>query len=42
MSKRVAMVDDDALVRADLRMILVGDSSIEIVGEASDGRDALA
>jgi len=40
-SIRVAIVDDDALVRAGLRMILGGDSSIEIVGEASDGRDAL-
>ena len=40
-SIRVAIVDDDALVRAGLRMILGGDPSIEIVGEASDGRDAL-
>ena len=38
---RVAIVDDDALVRAGLRMILGGDPSIEIVGEAADGREAL-
>ncbi|MFP7834880.1 response regulator [Marisediminicola sp. LYQ134] len=38
---RLAIVDDDALVRAGLRMILGGDASIDIVGEASDGRDAL-
>ncbi|KGJ76976.1 LuxR family transcriptional regulator [Cryobacterium roopkundense] len=38
---RVAIVDDDALVRAGLRMILGGDSSLSVVGEASDGREAL-
>ena len=41
MNIRVAIVDDDALVRAGLRMILGGDPSIEIVGEAADGREAL-
>lgn len=41
MNIRVAIVDDDALVRAGLRMILGGDPSIEIVGEAADGRGAL-
>lgn len=40
-SIRVAIVDDDALVRAGLRMILGGDPSIEILGEAADGREAL-
>lgn len=34
---RVVIVDDDPLVRAGLRMILGGDRSIEIVGEAGDG-----
>jgi DNA-binding NarL/FixJ family response regulator len=38
---RVVIVDDDALVRAGLRMILAGASDIEIVGEASDGIQAL-
>jgi DNA-binding NarL/FixJ family response regulator len=34
---RVAIVDDDALVRAGLSLILGGASDIEIVGEADDG-----
>jgi len=40
-SIRLAIVDDDALVRAGLRMILGGDAAITIVGEAADGREAL-
>ena len=39
---RVAIVDDETLVRAGLRMILGGDPSIEIVAEASDGVEAVA
>ena len=38
---RVVIVDDEALVRAGLRMILGGDPSIEIVAEAGDGVEAL-
>ena len=38
---RVLLVDDDALVRAGLRMILGADPTIEVVGEASDGADAV-
>lgn len=38
---RVVVVDDDALVRAGLAMILGGDRSIEIVGEAADGIEAI-
>nr|WP_246020856.1 response regulator transcription factor [Arthrobacter echini] len=38
---RVVLVDDDSLVRAGLRLILGGCPSLEIVGEASDGREAL-
>ncbi|WP_336216937.1 response regulator transcription factor [Nonomuraea sp. LPB2021202275-12-8] len=34
---RVLIVDDDALVRAGLSMILGGTDDIEIVGEAGDG-----
>ncbi len=34
---RVLIVDDDALVRAGLTMILSGARDIEVVGEASDG-----
>jgi DNA-binding NarL/FixJ family response regulator len=37
---RVVLVDDEALVRTGLRLILGGDRSIEIVGEAADGIDA--
>ncbi len=38
---RVLLVDDDALVRSGLRMMLAGAESLEVVGEAADGRDAL-
>jgi DNA-binding NarL/FixJ family response regulator len=34
---RVLVVDDDALVRAGLSMLLAGAEDIEIVGEAADG-----
>lgn len=34
---RVLLVDDDPLVRSGLRMMLTGDETITIVGEASDG-----
>ncbi|WP_407343157.1 response regulator [Pengzhenrongella phosphoraccumulans] len=39
---RVVIVDDEALVRAGLRMILGGDPTIEVVGEAADGDQAVA
>jgi DNA-binding NarL/FixJ family response regulator len=39
---RVLLVDDDALVRAGLRMILSAAPDLEVVGEVSDGRGALA
>ena len=38
---RVLIVDDDDLMRAGLRGVLSSDASIEVVGEASDGRDAV-
>jgi DNA-binding NarL/FixJ family response regulator len=38
---RVVLVDDDALVRSGLRMLLAGAQGIEVVGEADDGRGAL-
>ena len=38
---RVVIVDDDALVRAGLAMILGGTRSIEIVGQAGDGSAGL-
>jgi DNA-binding NarL/FixJ family response regulator len=37
---RVLVVDDDALVRAGLTMLLAGADDIEIVGEAADGSEA--
>ena len=36
---RVLVVDDDALVRAGLTMLLAGAGDIKIVGEAADGRE---
>ena len=41
MDIRVYMVDDHALVRAGMRMILGGQSDIEVVGEAGSGEAAL-
>jgi DNA-binding NarL/FixJ family response regulator len=41
LSIRVLIVDDQALVRAGFRMILESERAIEIVGEASDGLEAL-
>jgi DNA-binding NarL/FixJ family response regulator len=38
---RVLLVDDDALVRSGLRMMLSGAPGIEVVGEADDGRAVL-
>lgn len=38
---RVLIVDDDDLMRAGLRGVLASDAAIEVVGEASDGRDAV-
>jgi DNA-binding NarL/FixJ family response regulator len=39
---RVLLVDDDALVRSGLKMMLAGAERIEVVGEADDGRGVLA
>jgi DNA-binding NarL/FixJ family response regulator len=39
---RVVLVDDEALVRSGLRLILEGDPGIHVVGEASDGRAGMA
>jgi DNA-binding NarL/FixJ family response regulator len=38
---RVLLVDDDALVRSGLRMMLAGAERIAVVGEAEDGRGVL-
>jgi DNA-binding NarL/FixJ family response regulator len=42
MSLRVLIVDDQALVRAGFRMILEAEEDMEVVGEAADGREAVA
>lgn len=39
---RVLLVDDDALVRAGLKIILSSADDVEIVGEADDGAKAVA
>jgi DNA-binding NarL/FixJ family response regulator len=39
---RVLLVDDDALVRAGLRIILSSAEDLEVVGEADDGAHAVA
>ncbi len=39
---RVLLVDDDALVRSGLRLMLSGDGDIEVVGEAADGSGVAA
>jgi DNA-binding NarL/FixJ family response regulator len=38
---RVLLVDDDALVRSGLRMMLAGAKTLEVVAEAADGREVL-
>lgn len=42
MSVRVLLVDDQAMVRTGFRLILESEPGIEVVGEAADGREALA
>jgi DNA-binding NarL/FixJ family response regulator len=39
---RVLLVDDDALVRSGLKMMLAGTEEAAVVGEAQDGRGVLA
>jgi DNA-binding NarL/FixJ family response regulator len=41
-SIRVGIVDDQALVRTGFRMVLESEPGIEVVGEASDGDEAVA
>ena len=41
MTIRVFLVDDHALVRAGMRMILSGETDIEVVGDAETGEAAL-
>ncbi len=39
---RVALVDDQPLVRAGLRALLAAEDGVEVVGEAADGEEAVA
>jgi DNA-binding NarL/FixJ family response regulator len=39
---RVLLVDDDPLVRSALALMVGGQSDIEVVGEASDGREGVS
>ncbi|WP_425567584.1 response regulator [Nonomuraea dietziae] len=41
MTISVALVDDEAMIRVGLRMVLSGESDIRVVGEAADGVEAL-
>jgi DNA-binding NarL/FixJ family response regulator len=38
---RVLIVDDDDLMRAGLRAVLSSDETVDVVGEAGDGREAI-
>ncbi|UOY03666.1 response regulator [Blastococcus sp. PRF04-17] len=42
MTVRVLLADDEALVRAGLRMILEAEPDVEVVGEAADGAEAVS
>ena len=42
MTVRVLIADDQALVRAGFRMILDAEEDIDVIGEASDGNEAVA
>jgi len=39
MTVRVLLVDDEALVRSGLRVIIDGETDLEVVGEVADGAD---
>ena len=41
MTTRILLVDDHAVVRSGLRMLLENDRDVEIIGEASDGQAAI-
>jgi DNA-binding NarL/FixJ family response regulator len=42
MTTRVLIVDDDPLVRSALTLMLGGQSGVEVVGQAGDGREGVA
>ncbi|MGZ6645373.1 MAG: response regulator transcription factor, partial [Solirubrobacteraceae bacterium] len=42
MTVRILIADDQALVRAGFKMILDAEDDLDVVGEASDGAQAVA
>ena len=42
MTIRVLVADDQAMVRAGLRMLLASQDDLEVVAEATDGREAVS
>ena len=42
MTIRLVLVDDEAMIRVGLRMVLTSEPDIEVVGEAGDGGEAVA
>ncbi len=38
---RIVLVDDQALFRAGIRMVIDSQPDLEVVGEASDGREGI-
>lgn len=42
MSIKVLVVDDEQMVRAGLRLLVEAEEDMEVVGEAGDGREAVA
>ena len=41
MTIKVVLADDEAMVRAGLRLLIDGEDDLEVVGEAIDGEDAV-
>ena len=41
MTIRIFLIDDHALIRTGMRMILAGETDIEVVGEADSGEAGL-
>jgi DNA-binding NarL/FixJ family response regulator len=42
MTVRILVVDDQAMVRAGLRLLLEHEEDLDVVGEAADGREAIS